>query len=113
MSERVKALELLEKITDFDNNGVSHEELLEYLIKNFLSGDRALECMEAAAEEFNTFIDEEDGDSDDDVEEILECPNCMSSGINLTWDFIYDTGDSISKCNDCGHTDEPSKFIQD
>jgi len=112
MSERVKALELLEKITDFDNNGVSHEEILEYLIKNFLSGDRALECMEAAAEEFNTFIDEEDEDSDDDVEEILECPNCMSSDINLTWDFDYDTG-NIYKCNDCEHTDVPSKFIQD
>jgi hypothetical protein len=113
MSERLKALELLEKITDFDNNGVSHEEILEYLIKNFLSGDRALECMEAAAEEFNTFIDEEDDDSDDDVEEILECPNCMSSDINLTWDFDYDTADSVSKCNDCEHTDTPSKFIQD
>ena len=68
MSERVKALELLEKITDFDNNGVSHEEVLEYLIKNFLSGDRALECMEAAAEEFNTFIDEEE-DAEEEAEE--------------------------------------------
>ena len=98
MSERVKAVELLEKITDFDNNGVSHEEILEYLIKNFLSGDKALECMEAAAEEFNTFIDEEE-DAEDEAEED-ECPNCMSTDIS-DWDFDYDTGAKIYKCADC------------
>ena len=49
MSERVKALELLEKLTN-DDNGHKHDEILEYVIKNFLSGYRALECMEAAAE---------------------------------------------------------------
>ena len=95
MSERVKALELLEKITDFDNNGVSHEEVLEYLIKNYLSGDKALECMEAAAEEFDTLIDEEEDDDEEEAEED-ECPNCMSTNIS-DWDFDYDTGSKIKK----------------
>lgn len=52
MTNRVKAVEILEKITDFDNNGCSHQEILEYLIKNFLSGDESLACMQAAEKEF-------------------------------------------------------------
>lgn len=99
MSERVKALEILEKITDFDNNGVSHEEVLEYLIKNYLSGDRALECMEAAAEEFNTLMDDED---DEEEAEEDECPDCKSTDI-YGWSFDYDTGDKIYKCSECGN----------
>jgi len=97
MSERLKALELLEQLTDFDTHGVSHEEILEYLIKNFLSGDKALECMEAAKEELAIFIDEEE---EEEAEED-ECPNCMSTDIS-DWDFDYDTGTKIYKCADCG-----------
>ena len=96
MSERIKALDLLEQLTN-DDNGHKHEDILEYIIKNFLSGDRALECMEAAAEEFGVF--EEDEDAEEEAEED-ECPNCMSTDIS-DWDFDYDTGTKIYKCADC------------
>jgi hypothetical protein len=61
MTDRVKAVEMLEEITDFDNNGVSHEAVLIYLIKNFLPGDQALECIEAAKKELY-FLDEDEED---------------------------------------------------
>ena len=98
MSERVKALELLEKLTN-DDNGHKHDEILEYVIKNFLSGDRALECMEAAAEEFGVFpYCTEDAEEEEEED---ECPNCMSTDIS-DCDFDYDTGSKEYKCNDCG-----------
>ena len=91
MSNRIKAVEILEKITDFDNNGCSHEEILEYLIKNFLPGDQALECMLAAEKEFFQ-LDETCGE---------ECPDCGSDQV-VDWEFDYDYADMIFKCEDCG-----------
>ena len=92
MSNRVKAVEILEKITDFDNNGCSHQEILEYLIKNFLSGEQALECMQAAEREFFQLDEETDED---------ECPECGSTH-TVDWDFDYAHAQKVFKCKDCG-----------
>lgn len=97
MSDRLKALELLEQLTN-DDNGYTHEEILEYVIKNFLSGHTALECMEAAILEFPVFEEEE---GEEDEEESDECPECMSTD-HSDWDFDYDTGRKQYKCDDCG-----------
>lgn len=97
MSDRLKALELLEKLTN-DENGYTHEEILEYVIKNFLPAHTALECMEAAISEFPVFEDEEDEEEEENED---ECPECMGTAIS-GWDFDYNTGKKIYKCNDCG-----------
>lgn len=99
MSDRLKALELLEQLTN-DDNGYTHEEILEYVIKNFLPAHTALECMEAAISEFPVFEEEEDQEEEEEEEE-NECPECMSTDIS-DWDFDYDTGRKEYKCNDCG-----------
>ena len=95
MSDRLKALELLEQLTN-DDNGYTHEEILEYVIKNFLPGHTALECMEAAILEFPVFEEEEDEEDESD-----ECPECMSTD-HSDLDFDYDTGRKQYKCDDCG-----------
>ena len=96
MSDRLKALELLEQLTN-DDNGYTHEEILEYVIKNFLPGHTALECMEAAILEFPVF-EEEDEEEEDESD---ECPECMSTD-HSDLDFDYDTGRKQYKCDDCG-----------
>jgi len=97
MSDRLKALELLEQLTN-DENGYTHEEILEYVIKNFLPAHTALECMEASVKEFPLFEDDED---EEEGEDELECPECMSTDIT-GWNFDYDTGRKEYKCTDCG-----------
>ena len=59
MSNRNKAFELQERL---EENNVSAQELLNFLINNYLGGSQALEAMEAALVEFGLEEDEEDED---------------------------------------------------
>jgi DNA-directed RNA polymerase subunit RPC12/RpoP len=97
MSERLEAIELLETLTN-DDNGYTHKEILEFIIKNFLSGDKALACMKGAVDEFPLFEDE-DSIFDEEKEDEMECPNCMS--IDFVIGNITEEGNFIYKCNDC------------
>jgi hypothetical protein len=45
-TERRDAIEILDKLTNsLDGFEYTHEEILDYIIKNHLSGDDAVDCM--------------------------------------------------------------------
>lgn len=102
MSDRLKALEILEKLTDPNQGGYNHEEILDYVIKNFLPGHIALEAMESAQVEFPLPFDD-DADEVEEDEDDKECPECMGNLI-IDYDYDYDTASKIYKCEDCGNT---------
>lgn len=59
-TERSDANEILDKLTsDLDGFNFSHEQILEYVIKNHLSGDDALDCMLGFLEEVDLEDDPE------------------------------------------------------
>jgi len=57
-TNRKTAVDLLEKLTlDHD---YTHEEILNYLINNYLSGDDALEGLNGFAKQYDIFTDPEE-----------------------------------------------------
>ena len=65
MSERVEAIELLEKMKEV---GMTDEKILEYLVVHYFDSYTILEALKSAAEEFGVegeeyeeFENEEDG----------------------------------------------------
>lgn len=51
LTPRGKAYDIMETLTN-DDNGYTHQQILEHLIGNVLSGSEALEAMNACIEEF-------------------------------------------------------------
>ena len=66
MSDRNQAFILQGKLQD---NGISDQTLLDFLINNWMTGADALEAMQAAVEEF---LDEDEEDDDDDDSRIIQ-----------------------------------------
>jgi hypothetical protein len=99
MSERTEAVTILETLTN-DENGYTHKELLEHIIVNYLSGDQALEVMNACIEEFPS-PDFEEGDDEEEEEKEFTCPVCGSNDVDS--DYNYDSGRLTYICKDCEH----------
>jgi hypothetical protein len=59
MSTRKHAIEILEYLVD---NGVSHEDILNHIVNNYLSGMEAFYALESARIEF---LDEDEEDDED------------------------------------------------
>lgn len=51
LTPRGKAYDIMETLTN-DDNGYTHQQILEHLIGNVLSGSEALEAMNSCIEEF-------------------------------------------------------------
>ena len=51
LTNRDKAIKIMETLTN-PENGYTHQELLEHIIGNFLSGEKALEAMTDCIFEF-------------------------------------------------------------
>ena len=64
LTNREEATIILETLTN-EENGYTHKELLEYIINDVLSGDKALECMNSCIEEFPS-PDFQEGDDEED-----------------------------------------------
>lgn len=66
LTNRDEAIIIMETLTN-PENGYTHQELLEHIINNFLSGEKALEVMKGCIDEFPSpdFDDfTEDGEDD-------------------------------------------------
>ena len=55
MSNRTKALNIL---TELSLQGITEREILEHILYNVLSGDKAVEVLEDCLEEFNVEFEE-------------------------------------------------------
>lgn len=55
MTNREKAIDILSELSF---QGITNEQILEHIINNALSGDKALELMKDCAEEFGIEIEE-------------------------------------------------------
>lgn len=57
MTNRQKAYEALENLRA---NGIQDSKILDYIVNNFISGDLAIQAVEAATEEFCPTDEEEE-----------------------------------------------------
>ena len=67
-SGRARALEILESLRN--NWNLSDAEMLDYIIRNWMSGDQAEAVMVDICEEFESpyyTLDEDDNEDDDDM----------------------------------------------
>ena len=63
MSDRNKAFELQERL---EENGISAQSLLDFLVNNYLSGSEVLEAMKSALVEFGLEKEEDEDEEEDD-----------------------------------------------
>lgn len=69
-TDREKAIAIMETLTN-EENGYTHQELLEHVIGNYLNGEKALAAMmdcidEFPSPEFDDFTEEESDEDDFD-----------------------------------------------
>ena len=57
-ANRTDAINLIEKLTK--DHDYTHEEILNYIINNHLSGDNALDCLKGFAEQYDVSTEPEE-----------------------------------------------------
>jgi predicted transcriptional regulator len=115
MNSRNRASELLDYLVE---KGISEGDILNYLIKNWLAGDEALEALQAVRREFLDEEEEEENVEDIQIEDLIgkdffhkdaeqfvyTIAECLNNKVkivcNETQDVYYDASEVIKYFED-------------
>jgi predicted transcriptional regulator len=115
MNSRNRASELLDYLVE---KGISEGDILNYLIKNWLAGDEALEALQAVRREFLDEEEEEENVEDIQIEDLIgkdffpkdaeqfvyTIAECLNNKVKIVWnetqDVYYDASEVIKYFED-------------